>query len=92
MRNKINITLGEEGLINLPEQLLENDYSGLFVLVDINTKTHCLPSFISQTGLDQVKILVMEAGEENKNLQTCKKSMGYTCFFCFVIVIYLFVV
>ena len=73
MRNKINITLGEEGLINLPEQLLENDYSGLFVLVDINTKTHCLPSFISQTGLDQVKILVMEAGEQNKNLQTCKK-------------------
>ena len=72
MQKKININYGKEALVKLPKKLFEKQYSSVFVLVDINTQKYCLPNFIEKTGLDQIELLVMEAGEEHKNLKTCE--------------------
>lgn len=72
MDNTINITFGTEALARLPETLQEKDYSSTFILVDTNTEKYCLPEFIKQSGLTQVQVICMPAGEENKHLQTCE--------------------
>ncbi len=73
MQNKINITFGSKALLDISKKLIKKDYSSVFILVDTNTKNFCLDSFIKQTGLDQINVLLMPAGEENKHLQTCEK-------------------
>ena len=48
------------------------NYSKVFVLVDENTKQHCLPileGFLKGVELIQIEIL---SGEQNKHLQTCQ--------------------
>jgi 3-dehydroquinate synthase len=72
MQNKINITFGKSAFSKLPKQFSEKKYSRVFILVDNNTNKFCLSDFISITGFDKAEILIMEAGEENKNLQTCE--------------------
>ena len=72
MQNKVNITFGTEALLRFPKELQAKDYSCLFLLVDTHTQEFCLPGFVSQTGLTQLEVLVMEAGEEHKTLQTCE--------------------
>lgn len=50
----------------------KKDYSSIFVLVDTNTENHCLPYFLSNYPLDQsIEVISIDAGEENKHLQTC---------------------
>jgi len=73
MQNQINISYGSEGLTALVQQLNKHEYSSLFVLVDENTKQHCLTRFLSHTELNPTSVLVMQAGEENKHLSTCEK-------------------
>tara|TARA_A100001015_G_scaffold294486_1_gene372313 strand:+ start:1065 stop:2126 length:1062 start_codon:yes stop_codon:yes gene_type:complete len=73
MQNKINIAFGSEAIESLSHLLEQKNYSSVFILVDTNTKIHCLANFIQQTGLDQATVLVMDAGEENKHLQTCER-------------------
>ena len=72
MQNKTDVTFGPKGLLNISKQFKKNGYSSIFVLVDTNTKINCLNTFIEQTGLDEAKIMLMPAGEENKHLQTCE--------------------
>lgn len=47
-------------------------YSSLFIIVDSNTNELCLPSFLPviETELS-IEIIEFEAGEENKNIETC---------------------
>ena len=73
MEDEINIAFGTKILLKLSNQLLEKKYTSIFVLVDTNTEKYCLPSFTSQMGLNQIKIMVMHAGEDYKNIKTCKK-------------------
>ena len=72
MQNNVNITFGTEALLRFTKELQAKDYSSLFLLVDTHTQEFCLPGFVSQTGLTQLEVLVMEAGEEHKTLQTCE--------------------
>ena len=72
MQNNVNITFGTEALLRFPKELQAKDYSSLFLLVDTHTQEFCLPGFVSQTGLTQLEVLVMEPGEEHKTLQTCE--------------------
>jgi len=55
----------------LNQHIAKNSYSKLFLLVDENTKTHCLPIFkkILEKPVDSV--LEIKAGEENKHIYTC---------------------
>lgn len=49
-----------------------NNYSNIFVLVDQNTHEHCLPQFLSRLETEiQIEIIEIEAGEINKNIETC---------------------
>ena len=72
MQNQVNISYGPEGLAALVQQLEENEYTSLYVLVDTNTETHCLAQFLEQTKLTPTSILTMKAGEENKHFHTCE--------------------
>ncbi len=56
-------------------QLLLNtaSYSSVFILVDTNTKKYCLPLFLEYfPELKRSPVLKINAGEEDKNLETCK--------------------
>lgn len=49
-----------------------SSYSTLFILVDTNTHNLCLASFLEKLQTDKtLEIIEMEAGEENKNIETC---------------------
>ena len=52
----------------LLEQLIEQSYSQVFVLVDELTEKHCLP--ILRKTLFEIKVLRITSGESNKNLTT----------------------
>ena len=52
--------------------LKENKYSNLFIIVDSNTNELCLPNFLPLLETDlTIEIIEFEAGEENKNIETC---------------------
>jgi len=52
--------------------LEETFHSKIFVLVDSNTKKHCLPLFLEKAKLSiDFEIIEIEAGEEFKNIETC---------------------
>ena len=49
-----------------------SNFSKIFIIVDTNTHTHCLPKFLSNISYDMsIEIIEMEAGEINKTLETC---------------------
>lgn len=46
--------------------------SAIFILVDENTNTHCLPILLEELETEaEIEIIEIKAGEENKNLDTC---------------------
>ena len=56
----------------LNEHLKENNFSKIFILVDENTHTHCLPLFIEKMETNVViEIIEIESGEVNKTIDTC---------------------
>lgn len=55
---------------SLPRYLSENDYSQIALIVDENTKEHCFP-LITSLLPDNIELIEIMSGEENKNLQTC---------------------
>lgn len=69
------IFIGNDTFFQLGKFLTKN-YSGkkIFILVDENTKTACLP-FISDhvPALKEAAILEIESGEKNKSISTCEK-------------------
>ncbi len=57
---------------NLGQYLKVNFHSKIFLLVDTNTKTHCLPLFLEKSNLtSKVEIIEIPAGEIHKNIDTC---------------------
>ena len=49
-----------------------SDYSTLAILVDENTKKHCLPLLLAElSSLSNSLIIEIKSGEENKNISTC---------------------
>lgn len=56
----------------LREVLSQQKPSKVFVLVDTNTKTHCLPTLEKQFPKDLLfQIITIPAGEKNKTISTC---------------------
>ncbi|RDY61644.1 3-dehydroquinate synthase [Flagellimonas nanhaiensis] len=49
------------------------NYSRIFLLVDENTRAHCLPVFENKYKYRIDTILEIRSGEENKNIDTCQK-------------------
>lgn len=51
-----------------------SQYSGIFILTDTNSRNHCLPVLMGRFRIPgKAIILEIEAGENNKNLQTCMR-------------------
>jgi 3-dehydroquinate synthase len=56
----------------LQQLLAGGQYSGIFILTDENTSTHCLPGFLASLATDlPFEIIEIEAGEAHKNINTC---------------------
>ncbi|KUF43187.1 MAG: 3-dehydroquinate synthase [Myroides sp.] len=67
-----DILFGQEAYEQLGSYLNSNGYSKLFILTDSNCYEHCLPYFLSNLPTDvPFEIIEVEAGEENKVLDTC---------------------
>ena len=56
----------------LNSYLTKANHSSVFILVDSNTHESCLPYFMAQLEVDiPIEIIEIEAGEINKNIETC---------------------
>lgn len=56
----------------LNNYLLNNEVSSLFILVDTNTKKHCLPHLLNKlTNKFTIEVIEIKAGEIHKNIDTC---------------------
>lgn len=70
--NNYPIHFNEIGYQKLNQDLKENKYSNIFIIVDSNTNEHCLPKLLSLLETDlTIEIVEFEAGEINKNIETC---------------------
>ena len=70
--NNYQILFNTLGYQFLAETLTPNLYSKIFILVDENTSDHCLPYFLANLATEvTIEIIELEAGEENKNIETC---------------------
>ena len=50
----------------------KKNYSSVFILVDTNTETHCLPYFLAHYPCpEKYEVISIDAGEEHKHIQTC---------------------
>ena len=61
-----------KGYARLNSFLKEKDFSKIFIIVDSNTREYCLSPFLHklETSSD-IEVVEMEAGEENKTIETC---------------------
>ncbi len=57
---------------NFQNWLKTKNYSRVVVLADVNTSRFCLPIFLEKTGLENVSLIEIPAGESHKNLETCQ--------------------
>ncbi|MDF0717240.1 3-dehydroquinate synthase [Muricauda sp. 334s03] len=55
----------------LNQHIAKTSYSKIFLLVDENTKAHCLPIFNEMIDFPIDSVLEIESGEENKHIRTC---------------------
>ena len=55
----------------LKEKIKSKDFNSVFVLVDENTDKHCLDVFINKSSIKEYNKIIIKAGEENKNIDTC---------------------
>ena len=54
--------------------LKKSNYSSIFILVDENTREHCLPKFLASIGgSTNFEIVEIESGEINKSITSCIK-------------------
>ncbi len=66
------VHFNNDAFIELEKYLNENFHSKLFILVDANTREHCLPYLLKQFEEDMnFEIIEIEAGEIHKNIDTC---------------------
>ena len=68
---KYNIQIGEDISGELNKLISVEKYSSIFILVDQNTKRHCL----KKLSIDdhQLTVIQIKSGEKNKNIRTCEK-------------------
>jgi len=70
--NNYQIIFNTSGYEFLTKTLTPNLYSKIFILVDENTSDLCLPYFLANLATEvTIEIIELEAGEENKNIETC---------------------
>lgn len=70
--NHSEIFFGNHGVTALKNFLHKKDYTAIFIAVDTNTQRYCLPRCLALLdGIPIAATLVMEAGEINKNLESC---------------------
>jgi len=72
LSNNYYVNFQEQAYIKLNQYIADTKHSKIFVLVDENTNEKCLPILLQaiETTLE-IEIIEIEAGEENKNLETC---------------------
>ena len=67
------VLYAEKGYEELNGFLDTEKPSKIFILVDSNTHSYCLSKFLQKIDTDIItEVIEIEAGEENKNLQTCE--------------------
>ena len=72
LSNNYFVNFQEDSYLKLNSHLAENPPSKLFILVDENTNENCLPILLDELKTNsEIEIIEIEAGEENKNLDTC---------------------
>lgn len=70
--NNYPVHFNEDAYNNLNSFLKNNKYSNIFIIVDSNTTDSCLPQFLPYLETElTIEIIEFEAGEANKNLETC---------------------
>ena len=67
------IHFGQIAKAVLNQRLEQKSYSKVFVLVDENTKTHCLPHFKTLCAHPFHEVISIKAGELHKNIDTCNQ-------------------
>ena len=55
----------------LKEKISSKAFSSIFVLVDDNTDKFCLDIFIKKTEINEYSKIIINPGEQNKNIDTC---------------------
>lgn len=72
--NDYSIYFNEEGYTYLNSYIKNNSYSSLFILVDSNTNSFCIPQFLPKIETEiAIEIIEIEAGEGLKNITTCSE-------------------
>lgn len=72
--NNHSIYFNSNGYDYLTETFQTTQYSKIFILVDENTSTFCLPIFLANFSTNvEIEIIELEAGEEFKNIETCSQ-------------------
>jgi len=70
--NEYEIHFNENSYTYLVTFLADRRYSKLFVLVDTNTSSNCLPHFLAQVATEiEIEIIEIESGENHKTIETC---------------------
>lgn len=65
-----NIRFKDDGYYSLENLVSDKSYSKLFVIVDENSKKHCLSKLNNKVPL-KLKKIEIKSGEINKNINTC---------------------
>ena len=69
------VHFGDIAYQSLNDYLSKEFYSKIFVLVDNNTREHCLPLLLQKMDAKHtLEILEIQAGEKFKNLESCKET------------------
>lgn len=72
LSNNYFVNFKEDAYIKLNIYISENKPSAIFILVDENTNNYCLPLLMEKLETKaEIEIIEIEAGEVNKNLDTC---------------------
>ena len=58
---------------SLKQKLTSKAFSSIFVLVDDNTDKFCLDIFTKKTKIGEFSKIIINSGEQNKNIDTCLK-------------------
>lgn len=66
------VWVGNDALVELIEFIKAKEYAQYLVLVDHNTDQHCYPAFAQCCAGIELSKLLIPAGEEHKNLDTCR--------------------
>ena len=56
---------------SITEKISSDKFSSIFILVDENTDQFCLEIFIKKSGIKLFNKIIIDSGEDNKNIDTC---------------------